>query len=146
MRTPVTTDLPTTDATPALYVVDGVRLDRAVHYVLLHTQHRSVNKAIAVDAADLDAVIDLFTHARALLHAKHVATSPAIPHPPADVGYLDPPAATGPHLVTHRASGQTARCGGPGACTLCDHEPPMTAGRYLQYAATLGTAIWTGPA
>lgn len=75
MRTPIVPSLPASNTAPTVELVDSERLDRAVHYALIRTTRRAVNKAISVDAHDIDTLIDLLQRARSLLHAKGIATS-----------------------------------------------------------------------
>lgn len=81
MRTPLVPSLPASNTAPNVELVDSERLGRAVHYVLIRTQNRGINKALPVDAHDLDTLIDLLQTARQLLHAKTIPTGQQTPRP-----------------------------------------------------------------
>jgi hypothetical protein len=76
MRERLVASTPGREGAPNVDLVSSERLDRASHYVLIHTQHRATNKALQIDAIDLDHTIDLLQTARRFLHQRRIATSP----------------------------------------------------------------------
>lgn len=59
---------------PEIEIVDSERLGRAVHYMLIKTKHRNGNKALRVEAHDLDVLADMIDTARRILAEKRVPT------------------------------------------------------------------------